>query len=37
MNITDSEHIQRFELLGLMAEAASHSEWTHKFHNKFIS
>lgn len=37
MNITDSEHIQRFELLGLMAEAASHSEWTHNFHNKFIS
>ena len=37
MNITDSEHIQRFELLGLMAEATSHSEWTHNFHNKFIS
>lgn len=37
MNITDSEHIKKFELLGLMAEAASHSEWTHNVHNKFTS
>ena len=37
LNITDAEHLKRFELLGLMAEAASHSEWTHNFHNKFIS
>ncbi len=37
LNITDKEHLERFELLGLMAEAVSHSEWTHNFHNKFIS
>lgn len=37
LNITDKEHLERFELLGLMAEAASHSEWTHNFHNKFIN
>ncbi|MDE5877466.1 MAG: DEAD/DEAH box helicase [Muribaculaceae bacterium] len=37
MNITDNVHIERFELLGLMADAAYHIEWTHNFHNKFIS
>ncbi len=37
MNIMNDRHVERFELLGLMAEASSHSEWTHKFHKKFIS
>ncbi|MBD5174171.1 MAG: ATP-dependent DNA helicase RecQ [Bacteroidales bacterium] len=37
LNITDSHHIERFEVLGLIAEVLSHSEWTHNFHNKFIS
>lgn len=37
MNITDQKHIEQFELLGLMAEAAAHSDWTHNFHNKFTS
>ena len=37
MNITDNEHIERLEILGLMAETVYHIEWTHNFHNKFIN
>lgn len=37
MNVTDNEHIERLETLGLMAETVYHIEWTHNFHNKFIN
>lgn len=37
LNITDKEHLERFDLLSLMAEASTHSDWVHAFHNKFTS
>jgi ATP-dependent DNA helicase RecQ len=36
LNVTDTSHIERMRLLGLMAEASIHSEWTKSFAKTFI-